>query len=161
MAWRSPIYDRTQADVDYAITKIAEWTAAQLNGQSVVVTELKGCLNVTDIVRIEDNIKYLTDMLTSLHYPPNTSSKTWSIDGIPTLADVNPILENVRAIIEAFYQQENVPEVPESMLYYTDVNKVELNLLKIKELLDAIIGSFRKSGTFKCGSSRLLPVWRG
>jgi hypothetical protein len=161
MAWRSPIYDRTQADVDYAITKIAEWTAAQLTGQPVVVTELKGCLNVTDIVRIEDNIKYLADMLTSLHYPPNTSSKTWSIDGLPTLADVNRILDNVRAIIEAFYQQENVPEVPKTMLHYTDVNDVELNLLKIKQLLDAMIGSFRKSGTFTCGSSRLLPVWRG
>ena len=44
MAWRSPICDRTRADVDYAITKIAEWTAAQLTGQPVTVTELKGCL---------------------------------------------------------------------------------------------------------------------
>lgn len=161
MAWSSPIYDRTQADVDYAITKIAEWTAAQLTGQQVIVTELKGCLNITDIVRIEDNIKYLADMLTSLHYPPNTSSKTWSIDGLPTLADVNRILENVRAIIEAYYQQEDVPVVPESMLNYSEVNDVELNSLKIKQLLDAMIGSFLKSGTFTCGSSRLLPIWRG
>lgn len=161
MAWRSPIYDRTQADVDYAIAKIAEWTAAQLTGQPVVVTELKGCLNVTDIVRIEDNIKYLADMLTSLHYPPNTSSKTWSIDGLPTIADINRILDNVRAIIEAYYQQKDAPEVPETMLNYTDVNNVELNLFKIKQLLDAMIGSFQKSGTFKCGSPRLLPVWRG
>lgn len=161
MAWSNPVFDRTQEDVDTAIAQIEAWKAAQIDGLSVVVTELKGCRNLSDLNRIENNILFLENKLSSLHYPPSTQSKTWGIEGLPSLADIQRILNNVQLIIDAYFQFDDAPMIPEAMLNYTEINAVEENLYLIKMLLDGMESYFRKSGTFKCGSDRLLPMWRG
>ena len=61
--WINPVYDRTQEDVEYAKQKIAEWIAADTMENSLVVHDLKGCLNVSDLNRIEGNIKYLAEQI--------------------------------------------------------------------------------------------------
>ena len=62
--WTEPIYDRTQEDVDYAKNRIAYFKA---NGGITDGINLKGCLNYTDVNRIEDNTDYLADLLISLY----------------------------------------------------------------------------------------------
>lgn len=145
--WENPIFDRTQADVDFAIAQIAEWR------KSGVITSryLKGCLNVTDLNRIEGNIQYLSDELSSLCYFPHASVVFWETNGLPTVSDVNRILSNIGKIISAYYQYPSAPSLPSTMLRFEHINDIEKNLYLLKEMLDNMVSSFRECGTFYCG----------
>lgn len=158
--WIEPVYDRTDEDVTFAKTQIQEWITEVLSGNPIETYDLKGCLNLVDINRIEGNIQFLSDTLSNLYYPPGTSCKVWAINGLPTARDIYRILNNVRLIISAYCQQTGVPDVPESMSTYSDINAVEENLLKIKELLDCMQAAFQKSAMFKSGVMRILPIRR-
>ena len=160
MTWITPVFDRTQDDVEFAIQTISKWIAADITGTPRVVYDLKGCLNVSDINRIEGNIEYLSERLMDCYYTPDTTTKSWTSAGMPNERDMNRILYNVRALITAYYQQENAPEVPTSLMGYEDINAVEKNLSLIKELLDAMVASFKSSGTFYSGSTTFLPTRR-
>lgn len=158
--WIEPVYDRTDEDVTFAKTQIQEWMTEVLSGNPIETYDLKGCLNLVDINRIEGDIQYLSDTLSHLYYPPGTSRKVWAINGLPTAIDIYRILNNVRLIISAYCQQYGVPDVPEGMSTYSDINAVEENLLKIKELLDCMQASFQKSAMLKSGGMRILPIRR-
>lgn len=158
--WKTPVFDRTQEDVDYAIQKIAEWIASDITSASIVGYDLKGCLNASDINRIEDNISYLAEQLKSYHYPSDTSSKSWVVTDLPNQGDITRIINNVKSLIDSFYRYPDTPALPDGMLGYEEVNSIEENLSLIKALIDAMVNSFRKSGTFKAGRSMFLPIRR-
>ena len=125
-----------------------------------VAYDLKGCLNVLDINRIEDNIAYLSEKLMELAYPSTISAKRWSKDNLPTELDIQRIIQNVRSLIESFYQPSNAPTLPTTMLSYNDINSLERNIDLIKYLIDCMVGSFRKVGMYKSGSTMFLPTRR-
>lgn len=203
--WREPIFDRTQADVAFAIQKIAEWTAynisaaeydekvrieneklilregyatttndklvlqgdgsAHVENDSLVVRvgvvyDLKGCLNLIDIQRIEENIAYLSERLMEFGYPSSVSIRYWSKENLPNEQDMERIINNVKELIIAFYQSSGAPLLPTTMLSYSDINSIEKNIDLIKYLLDCMVGSFKKAGTFKSGSHVRLPIRR-
>lgn len=158
--WISPVFDRTADDVAFAREQIQKWIDAKLSGNPTETYELKGCLNLTDINRIEGNIQYLSDRLDVLYYLPGTSCKVWEQSGLPTARDVKRILSNVRLIITAYHRQTGVPDVPESMATFSDINAIEENLYAIKQLLDVMEERFQKSGNFKSGAMRMLPIRR-
>lgn len=151
--WIEPIFDRTQEDVDFAIKTITEW----LKDNSQVPYDLKGCLNVSDINRIENDIEYLSTRLNELYYINGASSRQWDIVKLPTVGDTERILNNVRLIIEAYNKPDNAPDVPTNMMKYDNINDIEKNLYLIKEMLDIMISLFKSSGTFQCGSTVFLP----
>lgn len=158
--WIEPIFDRTNEDVSFAQTKIQEWIAAKMSGTIVETYELKGCLNLTDINRIEGNIQYLSDRLDELNYPPGTSCKVWERSGLPTERDIRRILNNLKLIIAAYYQQDSITDVPKDMNTFSDINAIEENLYAIKQLLDSMVEGFQKSGMFQSGGMRMLPIRR-
>lgn len=145
--WTDPIFDRTYADVEYAIAQINEWKATGTGG----IAFLKGCLNVGDINRIEDNIAYLNTELSKLCYYPRTSSKTWTMEGIFRIVDVTRIIGNIEKIISQFFQIPDAPALPNTMLTYEHINSLEENLYHIKNILDNMKTLFRECGTFECG----------
>jgi hypothetical protein len=158
--WKTPVIDRTAEDVTFAKQKIAEWITAIQTGEYAETFELKGCLNVSDLNRIEGNIKYLNDMLGELGYPVGVTTREWGRSDIPTTEDVSRIINNVREIILSYYQQEGVTALPSGMGGYNQINAIEENLLKIKELLDCMINSYQRSGAFTSDGMRMLPIRR-
>lgn len=203
--WREPIFDRTQADVDFAMNKIAEWIVYNISsaeydekvrienetlilreGNAVatqdalllqgdgrayvendalvvkigVVYDLKGCLNVLDINRIESNIKYISEKLLELSYPNTIISREWDKDNLPTEIELQRIIHNVRELIATFYQPKDAPTLPNTMLVYDDVNALERNIDLIKYLLDCMVNSFKKVGATKSGTRMILPIRR-
>ena len=158
--WIEPIFDRTEEDVEFAKEQISRWIAEELSGSPIETYDLKGCLNVVDLNRIEGNINYLNETLAKLHYPPGTSSKVWERRDLPTERDVSRILNNIRLIISVYYQQQKAPDVPESMRTYKDINAIEENLLLIKQLIDSMRAGFQKSAAFQSGAMRILPIRR-
>lgn len=124
------------------------------------VYNLKGCLNLSDITRIEDNITYIAERLTSYRYSIDSHSKEWVTDSLPTEQDMKRIGNNIRSIFSGFATPSESSIVPDVMLSYKDINALERNLYLLKQLLDAMIGSFIKSGTYKSGATTRLPIRR-
>ena len=124
------------------------------------VYELKGCLNLLDLNRIEDNIAYLAEMMENFSYSPNIHGKHWGRVDLPNQNDMSRIIENIRALISAFYSPDNPPSLPTTMLSYGDINAIEENLYLIKQLLDNMINSFKIVGTIKSGATTFLPIRR-
>ena len=124
------------------------------------VYELKGCLNLLDLNRIENNIDYLAENMENFSYSPNIHGKRWTKVDMPNQNDMSRIIENIRSLIYAFYSPDNPPSLPTTMLSYRDINAIEENLYLIKQLLDSMQSSFKKSGTIKCGATSFLPIRR-
>ena len=124
------------------------------------VIDLKGCLNLADLNRIEGNIAYLGELMESFSYTPNIHGKKWTIADMPNQNDMSRIIENIRSLISAYYSPDSPPSLPITMLSYSDLNAIEENLHLIKELLDCMQSSFKKVGTIKSGSNMFLPLRR-
>ena len=198
--WREPIFDRTLADVTFAIKQIEAWKNSHshigdielleeeiklsVNGdvkleedlvklqagnsyienetlvlQLGTIYDLKGCLNLSDIIRIEDNISYLAEHLTRYLYPLEVNARAWTNSSLPNLDDMKRIASNIRSIFENFYTPSEAETVPDEMLSYQDINAIEHNLYLLKQLLDSMKASFISSGTRYCGA-RGLPLRR-
>lgn len=125
-----------------------------------VVYDLKGCLNVMDINRIEENIAYLSERLLELSFPNYVPTKRWDKDSLPNEVDIQRIIDNIRSLVETFYQPSDAPMLPITITSYEDVNSIERNIDLIKYLIDCMVNSFKKVGTFKCGSTMYLPKRR-
>ena len=124
------------------------------------VYELKGCLNLLDLNRIEGNIAYLAEKMESYSYAPNIHGKQWNNVDLPNQDDMSRIVENIRALMSAFYSPENPPLLPTAMLSYSDINAIEENLYLIRQLLDCMESSFKKVGTITSGAYMFLPIRR-
>ena len=204
--WREPIFDRTLADVTFAIKQIEAWKNSHshigdielleeeiklsVNGdvkleedlvklqagnsyienetlvlQLGTIYDLKGCLNLSDIIRIEDNISYLADHLARYLYPLEVNTRTWTNSSLPNIDDMKRIARNIHSIFENFYDPREAgedgekEEVPDKMLSFEDVNKIEGYLNLLKQMLDSMKASFISSGTRHCGA-RGLPLRR-
>ena len=124
-----------------------------------VVYDLKGCVNLIDLNRIEGNIAYLSEKLSELDYSSSVLTKQWDKGDLPTENDIQRIISNIRSLVDSFYQPSNAPALPSSMLSYEDVNSIERNIDLIKYLLDCMVNSFKKVGSYKSGAT-ILPLRR-
>ena len=124
------------------------------------VYDLKGCLNLADLNRIEGNIAYITEVMESNLYFPDIRGRVWTSSDIPNEDDMKRIIANTRSLISEYYKHYSSPELPVTMLSYRDINAIEENLYLLKQLLDIMQSSFKKSGTIKCGSTMFLPIRR-
>lgn len=156
MRWITPVTDRTEEDVAFARDKIQEWIAAQ----TAETYDLKGCLCLNDLNRIEGNIAYLNDLLTGLYYPPGASCRTWEMKDLPTVLDVERILDNVKCILAVYYRPTGLEDLPDGMGTHVQINLLETYLARLKELLDWMQFEFQKSGMFRAGARRRLPLKR-
>lgn len=153
--WESPIYDRTQADVDYAIAQIdmLKQMGNPLNAP------LKGCLNLSDISRIETNIEYLSEELSALYYFSHVDVGGWNEKGLPNIEDVNRIIGNIKTIRHKYYPPPLSPELPKTMLRFEDINSIEENLYLLKKMMDNMVASFIESMStngYYCGEEVAL-----
>lgn len=158
--WIEPVYDRTYEDVTFAKAQIQIWIAQQMSNDFPYTYNLKGCLNLSDINRIEGNIKYISDRLDEYYYSPGTECKIWENSGLPTERDVRRILNNVQLIIDAYRHPAGAPNVPGGMSRYNDINDIEKILFGVKQLLDRMVRGFQISGTVNSGTRRMLPIRR-
>ena len=124
------------------------------------VYELKGCLNLVDLNRIEGNIAYLAEKMESYSYSPNIHGKQWNRGDMPNQNDMERIIENIRALVSAFYSPDDPPALPTTMVSYADINAIEENLSLIKQLLDVLESSFKVVGANKSGATTFLPIRR-
>lgn len=156
--WIQPVYDRTQADVDYARLKISQWSSDYYASDAPFVSDLKGCMNVRDLNRIEGNMEYLAERIKIAGYDIPITVKKWRVADIPTASDLTRIIDNLVSLIEGWYQQSTAPDAPQTILTYVDANAIEENQFLMRQLLDGREIPIQKSGMFRCGVKRILPI---
>lgn len=156
MAWIQPIYDRTQEDVLNAKDTLTRWIASN----PTIFTDLKGCLNATDLNRIEGNIDYLSETLNSFLYHNEVNSKQWERVDLPNVLDLQRIVSNLEILFNAFYRPTSATELPTNMSSFDDINRLEQNIEAIKQLLDSMQNFFPLSGICIAGDRTLLPLRR-
>jgi hypothetical protein len=140
--WSSPVYDRTQADVDYARQQLSN----KINNMYY-----KGCFNVGDISRIENNTKYLSDILVQLYYFNKVSIAQWYEVTLPDVIAINRIINNINTLWEKYGKPPDAIALPNNLVTFEQINNIEKNIHLIREMLDDMIESFRECGTFDCG----------
>lgn len=140
--WMTPVYNRTLSDVEYATAQIKA-------GNNI--SEYKGCFNVSDINRIENNSRYIADRLNVLKYSNSVETKAWDMYGVPNATEITRLIGNVSKIISAYYKPADAPGLPTTLLTFEQVNALERNLYLIKHLIDNEENEFRHCGTFNCG----------
>lgn len=135
--WITPIYDRTYGDIQKVLSNPAS-------------ENLKGCYNVVDILRIENNTQYvMEDMLARKiirKEPEGFSTKhTWVASDIVTKTDMQRIIGNVIILMTL-----SNPEITKSLeplstsaqVTYRVANAIERNLEIMKNQPELPIQSF-------------------
>lgn len=136
--WLSPITDRTLEDVRYAESKVKEWIAAYSRGETPTVTDLKGCVNASDLNRIEGNLDYLNQRIVFKGGPSlPLVVKTWKRGEVIRTSDLFRLQMNARGVA-AIYGLTNVVPIPLTTIEsYEDINNLEIMTQLAKEMVTA------------------------
>ncbi len=99
--WRTPVYDRTAADVAAGADKCYV-NAALLN-------------------RLEGNTSHLAALL-----GVKVTAKDWTATDLLTRSEMERILTNIQTVRDAYYTLPGTPELPETpSTLYSDINTME------------------------------------
>lgn len=147
MAWISPIYDRTQADVD-----LIRLDPTNENN--------KGAYNYTDLNRIENNCEYVMNLLNNsgLFYIPVTIEvkMDWNVRDIPHIKEINRIRQNIITLMNGMRLGDGYKEIEFSnTMDYIKANILEKDLEMIKDIIESCQRELRKCNTFYCGAMGL------
>jgi hypothetical protein len=152
------ITDRTQFDVD-RVNELAKkgWANMTQEERSEWEVGLKGAYNCTDLNRVQSAVRYLRDRFSDVGYFIGLSdARTWTLKDVPTQAEMDEYLSDVRAIWGTLTLFNTTPAVPDSMigLNYIKANHIEQILLDVDTLLSNMIASFVYSGDIYGGELR-------
>lgn len=113
--WQTPIYDRTQSDIDNKTSK--------------------GYLNVADLNRIENNIAYVAELMGE-----TVTTKSWNKLSLPTSSDFTRIGNNIAQLENniKFTVYEDYPSNPINT--YEKVNIIEALITAIRGDWDLVLG---------------------
>lgn len=151
--WEEPVTDRTQADVEYlkqlralGLENMTEWQQAEY------ADGLKGALNWTDLLRVENNIQILLDVLEI-----ERQSNLENLPEMPTDTYFEEMLANVAAIREAYCIHQTTPEVPKMPLNtWQKWNDIEQILKDVHEILCNNFHYYCGEGLYINGETALL-----
>ena len=110
MAWITPVYDRTAADV---------------------ATGSEKCyFSATLLTRVEGNLVYLAELL-----GVEITARAWTSTDFLTAGEMQRILGNLAAVRAAYVARPGAPDIPGlPCVLWSDVNAVEEIIAGIKDL---------------------------
>ena len=147
MTWLTPVFDRTSADVAFALQKLTEWKQ-----NPTAMYDLKGCLNASDINRILNNNHYLGEKLNECLYIAKYKRFDAVSEGtIFFRSDVVTMIADTQCLLDDYFTPINAPPLPDTLLSFEQVNALEENQHLLKEMIDDMISSMRECDTFESG----------
>lgn len=122
--WIEPVLDRSQTDVDCARMLLSmSWEELTTEQKEAFQKGLKGCLNRTDLERIENNIQILLDV-----FEINSSTYVGAVPEFPTTTYFKQMQRNVEAIRTAYFVHDDTPNTPElpfnTWQKFNDIEKI-------------------------------------
>ncbi len=147
------IFDRTQNDIDAAVSLIKEKVQKFLELTEDEVESLeRGTLTYNAINRIEAAEEELVGIFNSLGYwNLNIENKSWGEKEIFYLQDFERIIENLTALRNCFFVYGDTPNAPEPSYHFQTLNNIEKTLFDLNAMVGDIQGNFRYCGDVVCG----------
>ena len=148
------VYDRTQEDVDrvkelnrkYLDGTITEEEKQEWNTGINGKVGLKGALNLSDIKRIENNVKVIGALVAAA-----VSVREWDYGDIPRVSDYTRRCGNVQKIRSTFIVHADTPQVPKQPLNtYQKWNDIEKILHDVYYIYVRLKNSYYYCGTEMC-----------
>lgn len=130
------VFDRTQNDVDLALTLKSRIISDGFNSlsddeQLEWLAGLKGCLNYTDLNRIENNCSIISNLLNL----GLTTFNGWNVSKELDTSNLNRIKSNVSIIRSSPFVYKDTPTVPELPYNtYQKINDIEKILFDVYSL---------------------------
>ncbi len=110
--------------------------------------------NHVDLNRVGECIRYLSEVLRGYGYSVAVEVKTdWVQADKPRAGQMETYLNNLIALINAYYTLPDTPDPPESInnLTWDGANNIEKNLVDIKLLLENMVANWRYSNDLYVG----------
>ena len=149
------ITDRTAADVERYLTLrnkgFANLTEAE---KTEWLSNMKGAYNYTDLNRVEEAVQYVAGRLRERGYSVDIpEAKTWTMNSLPTLSDMNTYLNNIKVIRSAFATLSTTPQAPASIkgFTYKEANAIEQIIVDVDQLLENMMSAWFFSGDLFSG----------
>lgn len=138
------VYDRTKADVDRAKELFGiGWSNLTTKQKTEWLNGLKGCLNTSDLARIENNIYEIAKLL-----KVSLETNKDSIPAVPKKSYFGKMLDNVKLLRDTGYIYLTTPVIPkEPINTYQKVNDIERILRDIYSVYEA-----NNSALLYCGT---------
>ena len=122
--------------------------------QDLVNETDKAYISYTDLNRIEESVKYLTDILNKYGYRNTTNNKTnWRIDEIRKQEDCDRIKANYEVLKKAISYNFTTPAFKWESVQ--EANKIEKILYDIDLLIKGMEQVFVYIGVAGCGQNRI------
>ena len=153
--WITPVTDRTQSDIDYAIQKLAEWSQME----NPPTTKLKGCLNDSDLNRICNNILYIRERMHAVQSVvlPSAVRTTYSTSSYIGLFELNGILN----VVIQYNQIIGISTYNfRPLTDYSAVNILESCLEELGIITDESLALSRYAGTSYANGMEVLTEWQ-
>lgn len=147
------IFDRTQSDVDSAIslrnTKVKNFET--LTAIEIETLE-KGTITYNTLNRIENKQEELKNLFNDIGYW-NTSilNKVWGENDIFNVDEFQRILDNTNVLRKAFFVYKGTPNTPTVSYHYNDINALEKILYDLDVMISNVKADYRYCGEFECG----------
>lgn len=130
--WQQAVIDRSQDDVEY-VKLLAEkgWKNLTVEERSDWLAGLKGTLNRSDLLRIENNLQLLADVL---ELPLQTYAD--AVPDVPNEEYFKNLSQNVKTIREAYCIHSDTPPLPSlPFRTYDKINDIEKILNDVYQIL--------------------------
>lgn len=146
------VIDRTQADVLRVKALNAKgWEGMSAAERTEWLGGLKGAYNVSDLNRVGNNVAYLAGVLDGYGYMVSVAPKTnWTVEDIPTQAQMATYLGNVQALKDGFYGTTDLPETMDK-LTADGANNIERLLCEIEQNIHNMTAAWHYSGELFSG----------
>ena len=132
------ITDRTEYDVMHAQELNERIKQDGINSLTISEREawfdgLRGMYTTADLNRVESAVQALATLLRNSGYNANVNTRSWALPDIPTPSEMGRYLNNISALINAFFILPDTPERPANMerLGYEGANAIERILFDI------------------------------
>lgn len=134
LTWQTPIYDRTQSDVDRVLElREIDFDDMTADQQAEWLGDMKGALNRSDLERIENNIQIISDKLKL-----NLDTYAGNVPEAITVTYFAKLVANVEAVRNGYLitSTPKTPKVPINS--YKKVNSIEQIINDVYTIYDAV-----------------------
>ena len=114
----------------------------------------KGPYNATDLNRVGEAMKYLSERFYRYGYSAEISPKLdWTIEDIPTVEQMANYIKDLSTLRGVYAVLETTPQVPDDMnkLTYQEANDIEQILVDLDLVVKHIIAAWYYSGDLFSG----------
>lgn len=148
--WRKPIYDRTQEDVDFAITKISEWIAYNISSaeydEKVRIENEKLVLQEGQVTHVDDNLLVLDGdgrAIVDNNALVVKIGVVYDLKGCLNTIDINRIEENIAFLSERLVEY-NYPSTVSCKQWTKDNLPTETDISRIINNVRSLISAFHQ-----------------